>query len=122
IARNTRTTLGFTAVGAFTAYGKTVTQTQYIAEKYVVTEVERGIFIFLGSRKERFLVDLAAGGLRRLEPPARRIGRETLQSVIGEIAVRRDDAPVEVEGFLCERYHFSSTDARIVIEGETLAA
>lgn len=112
---------GFTAVGIFSSDGRTVSQTQTFNEDYVVTQIDRGTFIYIADQDERFLVDLAKGCLRRIEATTGRIQRDTLRSVIGEVSVRHDDSGVEVDGFLCQRYNFSNDNPRIVLEGETLA-
>lgn len=112
---------GFTAVGIFSSDGRTVSQTQTFNENYVVTQIDRGAFIFIVDQDERFLVDLAKGCLRRIEATAGRIQRDTLRSVIGEVSLRRHDSDIEIDGFLCQRYNFSNDNPRISLEGETLA-
>lgn len=112
---------GFTAVGIFSSDGRTVSQTQTFNDNYVVTEIDRGTFIFIADQDERFLVDLSKGCLRRIEMAPGRIQRDTLRSVIGEVSVRKEETDVEIDGFLCQRYNFRNDNPRIGLEGETLA-
>ena len=112
----------FTLYGTLTLYGRTSRQKQLITEDYVVTEVERGVFIFLRDRRERFLVDRAASRLRRLEWATQRIRVDRLRPVIGDIEVMQDEGEVERRGFRCRRYRFGNANARVVIAGEALAA
>lgn len=112
---------GFTAVGIFSSDGRTVSQTQCFNEAYVATEIDRGVFIFIAERDERFLVDRARGCLRRIEASAGRIQRGTLRTVIGDVTVRSEDVAVDIDGFACQRYNFRNANPRITLEGETYA-
>lgn len=112
--------IGFTIRGTLTLYGRSLPQTQYLTERYVVTQVDRATFIFLADRRERFLIDRAADRLRRIEPNPRTIRADRLRAVIGDIEVRLVDEAVEVGGYWCRRYRFENENARIVISGETL--
>ena len=115
------TLTGFTAVGIFSSDGRTVTQTQSFTERYVATEIDRGIFLFVVDRDERFLVDRARSCLRRIEASAGRIQRGALRSVIGEVTVRCEEEEVYIDGFSCQRYNFRNANPRITLEGETYA-
>ncbi len=120
-ARPAGTRTGFTAVGIFSSDGRTVSQTQCFNDRYVATEIDRGIFIFIAEREERFLVDPVQRCLRRIEVSGGRIQRGTLRSVIGEVSVRCDDEEFEIDGFACQRYNFRNANPRITLEGETYA-
>lgn len=112
---------GFTAVGIFSSDGRTVSQTQTFNENFVATEIDRGTFIFIADRDERFLVDHTRGCLRRIEASPGRIQRDTLRSVIGEVSVRREEVDIEIDGFVCQRYNFRNANPRITLDGETFA-
>jgi hypothetical protein len=114
-------TAAFTITGSFTAYGRTVSQVQYVTDQFVITKVDRGVFVFIPERDERFLAEPASNRLTRLEPNVQRIQADKLKAVIGEIDIRVEDGEIEVNGFRCRRYRFNSSTARIVIAGETLA-
>jgi hypothetical protein len=113
--------VAYTIVGSFTAYGRSVSQIQYVTDRFVITRVERGTFIYLRDRDERFLAETAANRLTRLEPGIQRIQADKLRSVVGDIAIEVDEEEIDAEGFACRRYRFNSSSARIVIAGETLA-
>lgn len=119
--RPTTPTVAYTIVGSFTAYGRSVSQIQYVTDRFVITRVERGTFIYLRDRDERFLAEVAANRLTPLEPGIQRIQADKLRSVVGEIAIQVDEEEIESGGFTCRRYRFNSSSARIVIAGETLA-
>lgn len=113
--------VGFTIRGTLTLFGRTVAQTQYVTEQYVITEVERSMFIFLADRDERFLVDRGANRLRRIEPGQQRIRVDRLRPLIGEVEITTDEEGVERNGVPCRRHRFGNANARIIISGETLS-
>lgn len=114
--------VAFTIRGTLTLYGRSVSQTQYVSDRYVATQVDRGMFIFLASRGERFLVDRGVSRLRRIEPDVQRIRVDRLREVIGDMRVTRHEELVEMAGHSCTRFTFENSAARIVIAGETLVA
>lgn len=118
----TRIVVGFTIRGTLTLFGRTVAQTQYVTEQYVITEVERSMFIFLADRDERFLVDRSANRLRRIDPGQQRIKVERLRSLVGDVAIETEERAAERNGFICRRHRFENANARIIISGETLSA
>ena len=114
--------IAFTIRGTLTLYGRSVPQIQYLSDRYVATQVDRGMFIYLASRGERFLVDRGVSRLRRIEPDVQRIRIDRLRELIGEMKVTRHEEAVEVAGYSCTRFTFENSAARIVISGETLVA
>src|SRR5690606_23461958 len=99
-----RTTVGYTIRGRLSLYGRSMLQVQYVTDRYVITQVDRGMFIFLPDRDERFLVDRVASRLRRIEEPAQRIRVDRLRAVIGDIEITSDDEDVDDAGRQCRRF------------------
>lgn len=107
-----------TVRGTVTAAGQALNHTQYLGDRFVVTEFGRTITLHSDDLGGRFLVDSERRMLRPIDPGTQRVQIEHLRELVGEISVHRDPEPVEVSGFVCHRYRICNDSTRLVIAAE----
>jgi hypothetical protein len=111
-----------TVRGHITAAGITLDHVQYLADRFVVTEVGKTTTLHAAELGGRFVVDVAGQRLRKVGVTAEDIQIAHLREMIGEVAMHRDPEPVSLAGFVCRRYRLCNDSSKIVISAEAFCA
>lgn len=114
----TETGVGYAISGTFTAGGRTVAHRQYVTERYVATEFEGSVAIFVASLKSRFIVDRSERLLRPMNVASQRAQLEHIRTVLGSVIVERSEQPCRIDGFTCRLHTLRNESGRISIVAE----
>lgn len=108
----------FTINGTFTAGGRTVVHRQYLTERYVATEFEGSVAIFVSALGSRFIVDRSERLLRSMNIASQRAQLEHIRAVLGSVIVERSERPCEIDGYTCRLHTLRNESGRISIVAE----
>lgn len=116
--RNSPSTGTFTIRSSLTAHGRTVEQTQYATEAYVVTQVGGSTVLYAPGLHGRYLVDEARKQLRAVPMRGQAPQPAQIRTLLGELEVEEEPELREIDGWRCRTIRIHNRDARLIVSIE----
>jgi hypothetical protein len=103
-------------------HGEHFVQTQYVTDRYAVTEMRGVIVLFSAAEGRRFTVDPTRRRLIPQDLSVQRAEVERLRAALGEVVVEPSAGAEDVLGYPCEHFAVRNARAEMVVSADVYCA